>query len=580
METKSEIRDGMRIDWNVGIKMDDGIVLRANVYRPIKEGKYPVVMSHGVYGKDYSFQEGYATAWEYLVKNHPDVPYGSTNKHQSWEVVDPEKWVPDDYVIIRVDGRGVGCSPGIYEKHSEREYKDFYECVEWAGVQPWSNGKVGLNGISYYACNQWQLAWRQPPHLAALCVWEGGSEWYRDLLRHGGIMSTHEFTWYQIQFGNVRYGRGEAGPRNPVSGEPACGDVTFTPEEDRANLSNYTDKIIEHEMLDEFYAPKQPKFDKITQPLLAASNWGGPMHARGTIEGFLRSASSQKWLEVHGEAHHTHFYTDYGVNLQKRFFNYFLKGEDNGWDKQPKVQLQIRHVDKFVERHESEWPIARTQWTKFYLQPEGHQLSTIQPEQSDKIEFEAMGYGVTFLSEPFKQETEITGPSAAKMFVSSSTTDADIFLVLRLFTPDNREVTFQGSTDPHTPLEFGWLRASHRKLDPELTTFYRPYHTHDEKQPLQPGVPVELDIEIWPTSIVVPKGYRLGLSVRGKDYEYAIKTGVKETHFVGEMTGVGPARHNSVLDRPPEIFNGITTLHIGPENPSYVILPVIPPKDD
>jgi len=577
METRNEIRDDMCIDWNVGIVMDDDLVIRADIYRPIKNGKYPVIMTYGPYGKNLAVQEGYTSAWDYIMKHHPDIPYGSTNKYQSWEVVDPEKWIPDNYVVIRVDARGAGCSPGVFERFSKRELQDYYQCIEWAGIQPWSNGKVGLNGISYYGANQWLVSSLQPPHLAAMCVWEGYADWYRDSARHGGIMNTFEQNWYELQYQMVQYGRGENGPRSIVTGKPACGGVTLSPKELRQNLGYYVDNILEHEMIDDFYKPKLPEFDKITYPLLAASNWGGPLHCRGTIEGFLRAASSQKWLEIHGDAHQVHFYTDYGVNLQKRFFDHFLKEENNGWDKQPKVQLQVRHVDQFVERHENEWPLARTQWTKYHLQP-GYQLSLEPANQSVEIEFDAMGDGLTFLSEPFEQETEITGPLAAKLFISSSTTDADLFLVFRLFTPDMHEVTFQGSVDPHTPVDFGWLRASHRKLDPELTEFYRPYHTHDEKQFLQPGVPVELDVELWPTSIVVPFGYRIGLSVRGKDYQYAKETSHKETHFRGEMLGVGPFRHNEPRDRKPEIFGGRTTLHISPNQSAYLIVPLIPPK--
>ena len=116
---------------------------------------------------------------------------------------------------------------------------------------------------------------------------------------------------------------------------------------------------------------------------------------------------------------------------------------------------------------------------------------------------------MTFCTEAFTEEMEITGPVAVKLYVSSDTTDADLFLVLRLFDPNGKEVTFIGSNDPRVPVGLGWLRASHRKLDPKETKPYRPYHTHDEIQPLKPGEPVELDIEILPTSIVVPVGYRL-----------------------------------------------------------------------
>ena len=212
---------------------------------------------------------------------------------------------------------------------------------------------------------------------------------------------------------------------------------------------------------------------------------------------------------------------------------------DNGWDRQPPVQLLVRHVDRFVERHENEWPLARTQWTKFYLNPADRSLSREPANAEDRIEYEVMGDGLTFLTPPLEEEVEITGPVAAKLFVSSSTSDADLFLVLRVFAPDGKEVVFQGALDPRTPIGQGWLRASHRKLDPKLSTPYKPYHTHDEPWPLASGEVVDLDIEIWPTCIVVPPGYRIGLSVRGKDYQYDGPPlqipGVKY-----ELTGVGP----------------------------------------
>jgi predicted acyl esterase len=170
---------------------------------------------------------------------------------------------------------------------------------------------------------------------------------------------------------------------------------------------------------------------------------------------------------------------------------------------------------------------------------------------------------------------EITGPVAAKLFLSSDTTDADVFLVLRVFAPDGSEVTFHGANDPRTPVGLGWLRASHRKLDAALSLPYRPWHTHDEVQPLKPDVAVELDVEIWPTCIVIPAGYRLALAVRGRDYRYPgeplVIPGLKYT-----LTGVGPFLHDHPQDRPKEVFGGRNTLHFEPGKQPYVLLPVIP----
>jgi len=575
---KSELRDGMRIDWDVPIEMDDGLVLRADVYRPEKTGRFPVLLSYGPYAKGLAFQDGYPSAWQRMVAEHPDVAYGSSNKYQNWEVVDPEKWVSEGYACVRVDSRGAGRSPGYIDHFSPRETKDFYNCIEWAGVQPWSSGKVGLNGISYYAINQWHVASLQPPHLAAMCIWEGAADWYRDMTHHGGILSTFWANWYDMQVRTVQYGLGERGPRSRVTGDLICGDETLSDRVLHGNRCDFGDEILAHPLDDDYHKARSPVWERVTAPFLSAANWGGQgLHPRGNFEGFSRAASREKWLEAHGIEHWTHFYTDYGVNLQKRFFAYYLKGEKNGWDRQPRVQLQVRHVDRFVERQENEWPLARTKWTKFYLQPEGQTLGREAPKSAESVAYDASGEGATFLSPALEQETEITGPLAARLFVSSSTTDTDLFLIFRVFTPDLREIVFQGAIDPHTPIAQGWLRASHRKLDAKLSTEYRPYHTHDQLQPLQPGEVVQADVELWPTSIVVPAGHRLALSVRGRDYEWQKATGARLSNFKNELRGCGPFLHDDPRDRPAAVFSGRTTLHAGPGRESYVLVPVIPP---
>jgi len=575
----TEIRDGMCVDWDVEIEMDDGLVLKADVFRPVAAGRFPVILSYGPYAKGLAFQDGYPSAWERMIEKHPDVAAGSTNKYQNWEVVDPEKWVPDDYVCVRVDSRGCGNSPGYIDHFSSRETRDFFLCIEWAGNEPWSNGKVGLNGVSYYGINQWQVASLQPKHLAAMCIWEGSADWYRDMTRHGGILSTFWANWYDMQVKTVQYGLGERGPRSRVTGELVCGPETLSEEELARNRSSFGDEIRAHTLDEDYHRRRSAVWSKVTVPFLSAANWGGQgLHPRGNFEGYIRAASEQKWLEAHGREHWTEFYTDYGVAMQKRFFDHFLKELDNGWDEQPAVKLQIRHIDGFVERDESDWPLPRTQWTRFYLDPENMSLSQTQHAGSATTEFSALGEGLMFLTAPLEEDTELTGPVAAKCFISSSTNDADLFVVLRVFSADGDEVVFQGAIDPHTPIAQGWLRASHRKLDRSLSEPWRPYHTHDQEEPLEPGVPVELDIEVWPTSIVVPAGYRIGLSLRGKDYEYPGASGERLSNFKNELRGCGPFLHDDPLDRPVEIYGGETTLHTGKGQPAYVLLPIIPSK--
>jgi len=559
------------------VTLDDGLVLRADVFRP-DEGRHPVILSYGPYAKGLSFQEGYKSNWARLIRAAPEVLEGSSNKYQCWELVDPEKWVPDGYACVRVDSRGAGRSPGVINIWSPREARDLYHCIEWAAAQPWSNGRVGLNGISYFATNQWQVGALRPPHLAALCIWEGFSDYYRELARHGGILSGFIDSWYERQILRLQHGVGERGARSAVTGELVAGPETLPAEVLVKNTTDPAGEAQRRRLVDDYYRERMVDFARIEAPLLCAANWGGQgLHPRGNYEGFLAAGSKQKWLEVHGDTHFTHFYSNYGMGLQKRFFGHFLQGRDTGWDKQPRVSLSIRRAgERFTLRAENEWPLARTQWTPFYLQPDG-MLESVRRTDSAKRSYDALGDGLTFSTPPLREEMEITGPVAAKLWLSSETTDADMFLVLRVFDPAGKEVAFVGSNDPRTPVGLGWLRASHRKLDARRTLPYRPWHMHDEAQPLTPGVPVELEVEIWPTCIVVPPGYRVALTLRGKDYEYdGTDAGVADAPY--PMKGVGPFTHTDPRDRPPAIFGKRYTLHFARGKMPYLLLPIIPPR--
>jgi uncharacterized protein len=566
----------MKIEWDVPIRMDDGLVLRADVFRPDGEGGFPAILSYGPYGKGLAFQDGYKTAWEIMARENPDALAGSSNRYQSWEVVDPEKWVPDGYAVIRVDSRGAGRSPGYLCHNNARETRDLYQCIEWAAAQPWCSGKVGMNGISYYASNQWRAAAAKPPHLAAICVWEGWNDAYRESARHGGIICSFRKNWQDMQVKTVQHGQGERGAKSRVTGELVCGPETLTEQQLVENREDMWSAFLSRELFDEYYRERSPDLSKVEIPLLTAANWGGQgLHTRGNFEGFMRAGSKEKWLEVHGGSHWAPFYTDYGVGLQKKFFGYFLKGEKNGWDKQPRVLLNVRHPgERFEQRTESEWPLARTQWTRFYLDPKNQALTREEPSAAEDITYDPKGDGVTF-SMIAREETEISGPSALKLFVSSETTDADLFVVLRVFEPGGKEVLFQGALDPKTPVAQGWLRASHRKLDPGLSLPHRPWHTHDELQKLSPGKEVELDIEIWPTCIVVPVGHRIALSIRGRDYEHD-DAAATLSNMKHPMKGCGPFTHDDETDRPAAVFGGKVTLHFARK--PYVLLPIIPER--
>ena len=205
-----------------------------------------------------------------------------------------------------------------------------------------------------------------------------------------------------------------------------------------------------------------------------------------------------------------------------------------------------------------------------YLDPATLTLSREPPASTRSFDYAALVSGATFRI-VLDEDTEITGPSAAKLFAASSTSDADLFLTLRVLDVEGREVTFQGANDAHTPIAQGWLRASHRKLDAGRTKPYQPYHTHDMPQPLQAGSVYELDVEIWPTSIVIPKGYTLALTVEGKDYVYDPALSATKNWFSST------SQHDDLLDRPDSVFGGTVTLYGGGQYPAHLLLPIVPP---
>jgi predicted acyl esterase len=470
---------------------------------------------------------------------------------------------------VQVDARGSGKSPGCLDPYSPREIQDYYDAIEWAARQPWSNGNVGLIGVSYYAITQWLVAALQPPHLKAIVPWEGACDHYRDWSRHGGMLSGFAAAWWPRQVLVNQHGSGASPYRDRDTGERTTGD----PLPDallEGNRSDYPNDLLEHDLDDAWHRSRTPDLARIEVPVLSAGNWGGPgIHLRGNIEGYMRCASQEKWLSMHTGTHYESFYLPQYVAMQKRFFDRYLKGEDNGWDQEPRVQLSIRRAPaSAVEREgtlsrrtELEFPLARTVYTRLYLNAHETTLTPENAEVQSSLGYEAFSDGASFTTAPFETETEITGFVTLRLWVQSSTTDMDIFATLRAFDADGGEVIFDGAHEP-TPVTRGWLRASHRDLDPERSTTDRPYHSHRQSQKLSPGLMYRVDVELWPTSMVYPKGSRLVLNVQGRDFEIA---GTK-----------GRILHDDPRDRDASEFGGTNTIVTGGPRESYLVLPVIP----
>src|SRR5262245_36859064 len=516
------------VEKDVAIGVRDGGTVYANVFRPADEGRFPVILTLGPYPKDIHFSQWNPAAWARMTVR---------NEHMHWETVDPEWWVPQGYAVVRCDTRGTGKSPGRARMLSRAEAEDFHDCVEWAGTQSWSSGKVAVMGVSYFAMNAWRVAALRPPHLAAIVPWEGAVDLYRDANRHGGIFSSG---FMRAWGGHTRRYQADGGAADPAPLPP--------------------------ETLGELFARNHPNLADIEVPLLSAGNWGGAgLHLRGNVEGYLDAGSREKFLQIHVGDHVGPFYSLEGRLTQLRFLEQFLRGVDTGITREPPIRLAIRRGGgEYAWRYENEWPIARTRWTELHLDASGATLSEARPaaaaEATWGAEPGAAPASVRFATPPLERELELTGPIALRLWVSTTSDDADLFAVVRNLRPDGSEVLYPGpqpSGDSVVAVAYGWLRLSHRKLDPARSTPYRPWHTHDEIQKVQPGEVVPVEIEILPTSALFERGHRIVLDVGAVDDPH--------TQF----------QHDDPRDR---VCRGACTIHTGGAFDARLLVPIVPPR--
>ena len=488
-----------------------------------------------------------------------------------FETPDPEMWVPEGYVVVKVDSRGSGKSPGRLDVNSPAEFRDFHDAIEWAAVQPWSSGKVGLLGISYYAAGQWMIAAERPPQLAAILPWQGTYDFYRDRCRQGGILGSGFLNrWWNRSVLRNQYGNPDTPLVDIDTGERNTGPA-LSPETLAANREDYIANLLARPLNGPWYEERSARLERIQIPALVVANWGGlGLHLRGTILGYLGIASREKWLKVQSGSYFLTFLLPQSVALQRKFFDRYLKGINNGWEREPKVGVAVRAADDTVKRvvSDTQWPLTGTKWTRFYLDASNLSLDATAPGKTASTSYAATGEGVTFSTAPLDRPIEFAGPIKAKLWVSSSTDDMDLFATLRAFDPGGKEVTFFSAVEPKAPVSQGWLRVSQRKLDAKRSTEFQPWHSHDEAQKLEPGEIVEVDLEIWPASLALPAGYRLALTLQGKDFERAGETAVQK--------GSGWFLHDDPRDRPPSSFAGTHTVHSGGGRAAYLLVPLIP----
>jgi len=561
LNSRTETEAGMIIEYDVAVPMRDGAKIYIDVFRPETPGQYPPIIAWGPYGKHGLIK--------YSNLGNTGLNDEDFNEFTRFEAADPIYWCRNGYVIINADMRGSWASEGDLTWMSEQEVEDMYDLIEWAGTQSWSNGKVGMHGVSYLAWSQWKVAVANPPHLAAINPWEGVSDFYRELATHGGIPDTLFCPMWQS---NVKY--------------------STTRVEDFLAMQKL------HPLYDDYWASKNADLSKITVPAFVVASWTDHgLHNRGTIEGFKQISSEDKWLLVHGRKKWWHFYQMENVEKQRQFFNRFLKGIeiDNHVKDWPQVTLEIR--EKFYVgdlRTENEWPIARTQYTKYFLNAADASLTKTPPKDGSAVRYNVDRYydksqndgnlSPFFLdaieavsdklvkekpSKPqnakfeveFPERTELTGHMKLRLWVQADgSDDLDLFVALEKIDQAGYLVplAYFGNHDDG-PIALGWLRASHRELDEEKSTPYQPVHKHARELKLNPGEIVPVDVEIWPTSILFEKGEKLRVVVQGSDVYYYPSEG----HTCGHLDTVNKGEH---------------VIHTGGDYDSHLLAAVIPPR--
>jgi putative CocE/NonD family hydrolase len=518
---------------DVPIPLSDGTVLRANLYRPLDTAPAPVIMTFGHYGKDTPL----------AIRNAEHFRAAGQGVFLNWETPDPEYWVPRGYAVLRVDSRGAGASPGYLDPLSAQQADDFYEAIEWAGTQPWSSGRVGLLGISYYGMAQWAVAARKPPHLTAMIPWEAGSDIYREFLRHGGILNADFIRMWSANAAATQH-RGST--HTPLSAD----------DMDALRTDVY-DTTKAHPLNDDVYRQWIPDLSDIEVPFVSVGNWGNHiLHLRGNIEAFAAARSPHKWLRLITGDHFTPFYAPEALALQEAFFGHYLKGEDTGWLDQPPVRVAVRHPDGIRWRDDTTWPLTGTEWVDLHLDATTMTLRTQPAQQPGHVAFDAPDGSASFTFTA-TNTVEITGPLALRLHASATSPDMDLYVVVRHVRADGTAHTGVDASGADTPvLTQGWLRASHRAIDPTRSLPHRPWHTHDTEELLTPGDIVALDIEILPTSLVLNAGDHLILDISGHDHP----------SFMFRMD-------TDPDDQPADRFNGTYTLHTGPDHPASLRLP-------
>jgi putative CocE/NonD family hydrolase len=482
---------------DVAAEMRDGIRLMTNVFRPANPGKYPAILSLAPYGKhsyppDKQFER---------IPNVGPLPF---SEYTGWEMPDPVYWVPNGYIVVGADCRATNQSEGEHFAHFDPQIsQDFHDLVEWIAEQEWCDGNVGSNGVSYLAATQWLGASENPPHLKAAIPWEGFNDFYREHVTHGGMPDTN---FYREIWGRRM---------NSQTGFIAQG---ATAEDSVAEQNN-------RPLMDDFWQAKHPDLSNIETAIFAVASWAtAGLHTRGSIEGFKQASSENKWLYGHGRKEWETYYAREGLEMQKRFFDCFLKGQENGMRETPRVRIEVR--DYFYdgrERYFDDFPIPETDYRPLYLDAANNSLNSAPVDDQAQSRYAAQKTGSeadsTTWEYIFDEAVDLIGHMKLKLWVSAEdANDLDLHVAVKKFDTHGNEVYFPDFQHIENGLAAsGWLRVSHRELDEEKSTPWQPWLKHERLLKLAPDDIVPCEVEILASATGFRAGDKLQLIVQGYD---------------------------------------------------------------
>ena len=528
-----EVReDGMRIFRNAEVRLRDGVRIFVDVYRPSGTSRgqnIPVILGWSPYGKH--------NTRDHLMWPEADVAPGWISRHTAFEAPDPAFWCERGFAVVYPDPRGCWYSEGEQRHGGQGEAEDCFDLIEWLEQQSWCNGRVGMSGVSYLTAIQWQVAALRPPALAAINPWEGFSDWYREFALHGGIPET-SFV-----------------PRG-------CANLQWSTTRTEDTPAN----VAAHPLHDAYWRSKEAALEQINAPAWVVASWADQgLHSRGTLEGYRRIGSRQKWLEVHGRKKWHYYYRPDNLERQFEFFSHFLRREGKVVPAWPRVRIEVRERANVGEmREETAWPLADTRYERLHLEAgsaePGRLLATPVRQESASLYDPAATDGCAVFDHRFETSTEITGGMVLHAWVEAiDATDMDLFVAIHKLDAQGRFVPFIFySMCEDGPVALGWLRVSHRALDAERSRPDMPVHTHDREARLEAGDIVPVDIEIWPSSTIFNAGETLRLVIMGSD---TVRPSVPNAPF---------ARHEYTRNR------GTHVIHAGGRYDSYLQIPVIP----